>query len=629
MSYPSRLVVLAVCLFICLALTSPAWAGSPVVYVSGGGSILSVNTTTGVVITLVSNGAATYEGLVVGPDNVDASNPGYLLYACDPTHNTIVRFDPNNAPFQGGKAAETVYHGNGAAGTLVSPQCGRFSNTGDLIVTSKTPGSGFWQIKNVANISFGSLQPANLTILQNAPDAAFSATQVDQGVAQKNVGDILVVDAAHADVIRTPYTGSGTFSAASSVFIPTSALLPGPYGIAKISDGEIYISNQSKKATDIVHYSAQGANGTVCVPSTVFKKYTPFFMQTSADDTLYVAAAGSSSGVVFSVNTATCAATQLSSLLTLPPLAGIALPPTTVSQTVQNFAGNQIFNFNFAAFEFNSTSCTLTVTAIPENLAVVNSAIANAMTNDPADFGFGGVPGVDLGRDGFETGFQLNASNCAPDALGLPPNGDGQNAESLAAQVDNVLVPNPRVLHCDANCAVVETFGDYPLGGLLPLDTTISGRDGSSVHFLVSENTSNSNEPGTFCGFQSPLSNTPPPGIAGVFSSGQNLSLKFKLAAGTGAAANCQNGPFVTDATALISVAQIFDAQGNAVFVPNAAIDASGNSTPIQPLFKNDPTNKQYQFSLSLQGYAQGTYSLTITFLSSNTSYQVAEIQVQ
>jgi hypothetical protein len=304
----------------------------------------------------------------------------------------------------------------------------------------------------------------------------------------------------------------------------------------------------------------------------------------------------------------------------LPPLTGIALPPTTVSQTVQNFSGNQLFNFNFGAFEFNSTSCTLTVTAVPENLAVINSDIASA--------GIGGVAGVDLGRDGFETAFQLSSStSCAPDALG---NGDGKNAEFLATLVDNVLVSNPRVIYCDPNvpCGVVETFGDYPLGGLLPQDVGLAGRDGQSLHFLVSQNTSTTSEPGTFCGFESPMSNTLPPGIAGVFSSGQALSLKFKLAAGTGAAANCQNGPFISDASALISVAQIFDAQGNPVFVP-ATIAASGNSSPVQPLFKSDPTSKQYQFSLSLSGYAAGTYELTILFLSNNTSYQVAEIQVQ
>ena len=88
---PSRLIFV----FVCLLLSAPAWAaGSPVVYVSGaGGTILSVDTSTGVASPLITNSSAAYEGLVVGPNNdpgTSAAHP-YLLYACDPTHNTIIR----------------------------------------------------------------------------------------------------------------------------------------------------------------------------------------------------------------------------------------------------------------------------------------------------------------------------------------------------------------------------------------------------------------------------------------------------------------------------------------------------------------------------------------------------------
>lgn len=661
MRYPSRLVVLVVCLLACLVgltLSAPvrAQANVPpsvspsVVYVSSGNLILAVANPGGTVTTLVSDSGFAYEGMVVGPDNADSNRPGYLLYACDPSHNRIIRFDPNNPPFAQGanSAEEIVYSGNGA---LQQPQCGRFDNSGDLIVTSEVAGSGFWIIPNVANVAFtpGGKGSNFSTPSQNAPDAAVSATQVAEGIAQGTTGSLFIVDAANTQIIRAPYTSTVLGAPFSSLqdgcligptgsnCTNTTSTIPAPFGVAKRSTGNIYVSNQSKKVNNIVYFGPTGTGGSTCVDfSKTNPKVSPLFFQAAADDTLYVATtSNSSNGALFSIPTGAGGACGTPVVInsTLPALTGVALPPSTVSQTVSNFSGNQTFNFGFAAFQFSSTSCTLTVAATEQNSAVVQSLIQDVTTdpsNPPTNMFFGGSPSPDLGRDGFETVFQFDVPpDCAPDSAGLNDPLTPPNAEALATQVDNLLVPNPRVLHCDGNvCGVVETFGDYPLGGILPQDTTISGRDGGSLHFLINE-TSGGSEPGTFCGFQSPLSNTPPPGIAGVFSSGQNLSLKFKLAAGTGAAANCQNGPFVTDATALISVAQIFDAHGNAVFIPNTAIDASGNSTPIQPLFKNDPTNKQYQFSLSLQGYAKGIYSLTITFLSSNTSFQVAEIKVQ
>jgi hypothetical protein len=67
--------------------------------------------------------------LAVGPDNVDLDNFGnaahpFLIYACDITGNTIVRFDPANP-----NTFETVYN-NGVPGLV--PVCGRFISTGDF-----------------------------------------------------------------------------------------------------------------------------------------------------------------------------------------------------------------------------------------------------------------------------------------------------------------------------------------------------------------------------------------------------------------------------------------------------------------------------------------------------------------
>ncbi|HEV2296975.1 MAG TPA: hypothetical protein VGR72_00475 [Candidatus Acidoferrales bacterium] len=601
--------LLVLCFLTIFGSSANAGSGSPVVYVSGGALIASVNTTTGATQTLVSNPAATYEGLVVGPDNVASDNPAhpYLVYACDPTHNTIIRFDPNNL----GAGIETVYTG---AAALQKPQCGRFTNTGDLVVTSEVPGSGIWEFKGVANIALGAGGiPAPI---QNPPRGAFSASQVSQGVAQKNIGDLLIVDAANKEVIRTQFGTIPPFSALPTVFISPSNLLPGPVGIAKKSDGGIFVSNQSKKANDIVQYSAQGTNGTLCIGFN--NKTVPFFMQMSADDTLYVATSLTNSGLVYSVNTATCTATAVPNT-SLPPLVGIALPPTTVTQTA-TFSGTQTFNFGFAAYQFTSTSCTLSVAANALNQAQVNALIALDVA---ADFN-GAMPSVDLGRDGFETAFDLTPTNCAPDSAG-----DGLNAQLIAVQVDSSAFSNPRMLACDptigpTNCTVANSFGDYPLGGILPADPSIILRGSGSRHFVVNGNLSQA-EAGIFCGFQSPLTNAVPPALAGTFGSGQNLSVKFKLAQASG---NCQNGPFIDDALALLSIARIFDANGAPVFNP-VAIGSSGSSTPVPPTFKVNGTKHQYEFSLTLQGYAAGTYSLTVTFLTNNTVQQTIEIKVQ
>jgi len=295
-----------------------------------------------------------------------------------------------------------------------------------------------------------------------------------------------------------------------------------------------------------------------------------------------------------------------------------------VTQTTA-FSGTQTLNFGFTAYQFTSPApgCTLTVQAVPTNLAAINSLITNAQVNDPADLPFGGVPAVNLGWDGFEIAF--NVSN--PSGVCTPQFSDGTNTQFLGAQLDNLLVANPRIITCDTTsttmCGVMSSFGSYPLGGLLPGDGTYSGHGNFSEHFLASANLSSS-EPGTFCGFESPLSNVAPPGLAGTFGPGQTVSTKFKLAQASG---TCQNGPFITDAVALLSIAQIFDGSGNPVFNP-IAIGSSGGSTPVPPTFKVD-SNKQYQFSLSLQGYAAGTYSLTVTFLTSNTVQQTIEFQVQ
>jgi hypothetical protein len=334
------------------------------------------------------------------------------------------------------------------------------------------------------------------------------------------------------------------------------------------------------------------------------------------------------------VNAASCpaTATAVSANGKLPTtLVGIALPPTSSATLVHPFLNpgdSYIFNFGFAAFQFTSASapCTLSVAA---------NAINEGATYNFTDLNLYGTTTsatqtVDLGRDGFETAFDLTAGT------GCDTGPKATNGELVAVYVDNAFATNSRVAACDPttslSCNIVESFGDYPLGSILPGDPVYTGRDGASRHFLVNANSGTGL--GEFCGFQSPLLPTDPntgfaSGIAGPFSN--NLAVKFKVATQPG---GCQSGPYVTNATALVSVAEIFDPKGQSVFVP-IFVDSSGNSTsimPPQPLTIKPDNNQQYQLSMSLKSSlyeSRATYQLTITFLGNNAIQQTVEFTVK
>src|SRR4051794_14231757 len=174
-----RLVSLAaVCLF-----AVAAWAqGASQVFVSTGtaGNIYSVTTSNGSTKLLVSTSGADYEGMVVAPDNAPGTTHPYLVYACDSNNSKIVRFDPSaTAPI----TPEVIYSG----GALSHPQCGRITSNGDLVVSSKDTGSGLWIFRGITNLELGaggSQTASQLAIVSGG----------SQGLAQKNTGDILVVD---------------------------------------------------------------------------------------------------------------------------------------------------------------------------------------------------------------------------------------------------------------------------------------------------------------------------------------------------------------------------------------------------------------------------------------------------
>jgi len=608
--------------FVCLC-SAGLWAasGASQVFVSTGtsGIVYGLNTANGALTTLISSPGSDFEGMVVAPYNVGQSNTDetthYLLYVCDPAANRVWRFDPTAAVPQ--NTLEKIYDNNGP---LTGPQCGRITSTGDLVVSSTSAGSGLWTFSGVTNLALGSA-------LQT-PSQLVGVPGSSEGLAQKNSGDLLVADSTNNKVLRTPPNAP----AATTSFI--SSNLAQPFGVARRGDGFIYVSNRGTNHPNIMQFDAQGNNPLTC--ASFNSPDLPNFMQMALDNTLYAAVTGGggTAGSVRSINANTC---QQIHNFTIPHGAvGLALPPTmTATQNVAASNGVVLVNFGFGAFELNQIvgPCGGTISVGLASPAAIVTLISNS--GSPA------TPAVNLGLDGFEAIYSTaNLSGCSAGSA-------ASNTNNF--QLSNLLSPavnNPEIVVCSdpnvnpTNCQPVTTnlsqLGAWPIGGYLPADLTHSATKSLRCRIFMANaipvNSAPGQEIGTFCGFQSPVNDT----FTGVLNSwnaaaassfkpGKSVPIKFKLGTGTGP--NACSPPYITDAIALLSIAQILDKQGNSVFVPIGLL-SNGSSGLAQPLFKSD-SNQQYLFnwdssscilpSGATQTCLVGTYSVTVLFLTNNT----------
>jgi hypothetical protein len=449
-----------------------------------------------------------------------------------------------------------------------------------------------------------------------------------EGLAQKNSGDLLVADSTNNKVLRTPPNAP----AATTSFI--SSNLAQPFGVARRGDGFIYVSNRGTNHPNIMQFDAQGNNPLTC--ASFNSPDLPNFMQMALDNTLYAAVTGGggTAGSVRSINANTC---QQIHNFTIPHGAvGLALPPTmTATQNVAASNGVVLVNFGFGAFELNQIvgPCGGTISVGLASPAAIVTLISNS--GSPA------TPAVNLGLDGFEAIYSTaNLSGCSAGSA-------ASNTNNF--QLSNLLSPavnNPEIVVCSdpnvnpTNCQPVTTnlsqLGAWPIGGYLPADLTHSATKSLRCRIFMANaipvNSAPGQEIGTFCGFQSPVNDT----FTGVLNSwnaaaassfkpGKSVPIKFKLGTGTGP--NACSPPYITDAIALLSIAQILDKQGNSVFVPIGLL-SNGSSGLAQPLFKSD-SNQQYLFnwdssscilpSGATQTCPVGTYSVTVLFLTNNT----------
>jgi hypothetical protein len=621
-------------------LSAGAQAQPPSVYVSGGSSIYKLSGTS--LISILTVSGANFESLAGGPDNVDLDAAGnaahpFLLYACDTARKQIVRFDPTATPPI--RMTQTVYAG------LIEPECGRFTATGDFFFTNKN-GGGIYEL--IATVGESTVPVANIPFSATPVDATAipvdsSATMTGRGITQKYQGDLLAVDFSGNEVLRAPYAPPPSFATLSPF---TTSDLSGPVGIARISTGEVFVANSvlvkgQTTPSPVAHFDRSGNPAIACPGLTFRSNQIPMYLGTASvensvnnvpttTDTLYLVSSSNNAGTLWTWNTAQGNCNLISAATTQNPLSGVAVAPApvTLALPVSSSMANPTpttFNFNSNLFQLTATGCTATVTAYPMAPGAVKSMIASAGNSFPS----GTLPAVNLGEDGYEIVYVAHWLNPAVNPPCTSVFGDHLFEQSFAGFVDNNSFTNPREVQCENSDPSTEPklfpsavtmcmaarapLGVYPIGGPILGDQLFR----NSVFALVNAGLSDV-EPGSFCGFQSPLLNPSDPGYPASFSSASKntLAVKFKLALTSG---SCKNGPFISDASALISVAQIADSAGATVFNP-INVNATASSLDQPPLF--NAGNQQYSFTLTISGYAPGTYTLTVTFVTNNTTNQ-------
>lgn len=643
-----------------------ATQASAQVFVSGGPTIYKQNGAGFTAVVTVAN--ANFESLAIGPDNADTDANGnavypFLLYACDTALNQVIRINASAAA----PTVQTV-----ASGLAFPPICGRSTATEDAYVTNKSGPGVFQLIATFNNVTtpVGNIPFSGTPLGASAVSINTFKNMTGRGITQKYIGDLLVVDNANNQVLRSVYaTPPPALFSTLTQFITSN--LNGPVGIANapsLRQEFVANSNSAKNLGTqpaVTIFDSTGAPAAApCSSLSLPKnnKQVPDYLASapaaSADnsvvnDTIYLVTNSNTAGTLWTWNTAqgNCALTSAASIGTSLSGVAVAPAPVTLILPVTATVANPVptpFSFNSSQFQLTAHCTDAIVTASPLIPATVNAMISLA---GQANHEF---PAVNLGEQGYEMAYTAHPF---PDLNNTCSSvfADGSYKQGISAFVDSSQFNNPRYLDCsntDPNtepqlvnvpnplntttCTAVQNIlGVYPLSGPIPLDGTITGGGGTGTKLnffaVVGENFgAGTGEPGAFCGYQNPLLNPGDPGYPQSFSgfttippsNPNTVNVKFKLA-DLNHGGTCKNGPFITDARALISVAKVQNSDGTPTFIPINVL-ATSSSLIVIPLYNEG--NNQYSFTLNLtstfdQG-GLGTYSLTTTFLSDNTFNQ-------
>ncbi len=462
-----------------LLIGGAALAQAPYVYVSNPDedAIFAVDPAGGLSqtpFTVYTEADSNYEDLVVGPDG--------LLYACDPSNQRITRINISDDV----GAFEVVYEGGGNGHSF---QCGWFKNNGDFFV-SDTAGGGVFSCPDL--VGSASCTPVQVDSLVFA----------GQGLTQAAIGDLLAVDQGAGNLWKlgiNPYTG---------IFEPSGSVLIGglddPIGVARSAEGAIFVAT----ADGLIQYDADGSEIGVCDEG-FGRRDDPFFLDFTADDTLYVATISNKAGILWQMATDECdcdgsaSACEATKVFVFdrksgyePTAVGVGVPFTNDTVTKSGFYGEQLFSFQDHAYELTAgtpdTTCEATIEAVevtPECLDRLIAAVPDL--NDPDD-PVVATPVIYNGDGGYGQIYVVTGeADC-------PPAEDGFYRHAISAYTE--FLSNPRMVRCEdfavedlcnplvdpPACTVAQLTSYFPFNGIFEGDGRIKSKaDSFSEYFLV------------------------------------------------------------------------------------------------------------------------------------------------
>ncbi|HEV2495941.1 MAG TPA: hypothetical protein VG204_23155 [Terriglobia bacterium] len=606
-------------LFGWLAISLEAWGqalSGPPLYVStfAGHQILVVDGTTGATSVLFTDpNSDTLEGLAIGPDN--------LIYACAPENNSIIRVDQTGNNFASVLTSDTL-----------QPEGPSFNTAGKLFFNTRGQ-RGVWDISFDASDT-----PSAPTQVIPAANGATDGEGTTFGALEQ----LLIVDRGSNLVLQS------TAPPATSTLISSS--LSTPIGIAVSAAGENFVASVGTQT--IERFSSTGTHLGTYADFTFDGTDTsdhPFYLQFDASGVLYVvtAAVDGTAGKVWRVDpdpevsglgdpsclvdlgaayagqiaaptpqsSVTCLQTTVTGTLNSGDATGLAVPPTSITTPDQGVTAGTLAIFPFG----NSTTEKMKVLYPAGSFPGTIQMFAKFTEISPATF-FGDtsnlespaslsanpsgkvcIPWANTGGNCIIAELECDPAPC-PTTSGFDPNTTGsthnsQDIQISATFVTNFPISNPDLVTADDNTFnYVSIFTDfYPVS----IDPTIrGGTNGFNSDFVTTDDeitaSSSPTTAANFLGFQTPLA----PKNARVFKSGDTLAVRFTLS-------GLVPGQFdPTQVVARISVEMLSSAQNTN--------GANFKSIPNNQFVYNSSKNN-YQFYLSLAGYASGNYNLLVT----------------
>jgi len=580
--------------------------------------------------------------LVMGPDD--------LLYVCAPDEGMVFRFDPIAAEAAGGYSLDDVEVLDTTG--IVAPQCGWFSDKGDLFLTDRLSETAVWIYKDLVPLSLAAPAAELATLV---PAAGLFAGFAGKGVTQAAPGDLLFVDQANDQVGLLEFDPIFRFEAPTSMG-PYAAYtgLTNPVGVARSSGGAVFVASGAQ----VVSFESGACSAFS------FNGQTPQFLQFVSDDILYVASTSKKAATVWSVDVGSCGAPQ--PIFTferpdyVPSLSGVAVPRTARTEgstTTTKSDADFVFNFRDHAYELSFTpegSCTPN----PITATGLRPACLARLLSPPAAGGYLYDDQNELGTDA--TGTPVPYAGDGGVAQVYTLGGDCPGVEEIqhAVSAYTALIGNPRLVRCEfpegidlcadelppycgpddsgcvlAYCELTELESFFPFNGIFPDDARTGTRTQEfSEYFIADIDLADGtvNVPGCFCGWQDPLPNVatldPIDPFLGLplYNSGSSVPLKFKVAAlATGETCEttdpCDGSPngYVENAKVLLSVAKVFDAAGSPDFRP---LVPTSTSSSVDGTIFGSPTSPAtpYHYNLDTTGYEPGVYQAVAVALTDN-----------